>query len=97
MEIRYAPHCGAYGDDMVKQTKIERRRLYGELWHEFFRWALAMFLIGCAIAVALVTHFRMSFYSLPLPLIITFFICLFISWVFMFRRRPKNKEFVGDR
>lgn len=81
----------------MKQSKVERRKLYADMWHDLFRWTVAMFLIGVALTVAILNYFRISLFNLPLPLIILFFICLFICWVFMFRKRPVNKEFVGDK
>ncbi len=78
----------------MKQSKIERKRMYRDFWHECLRWTLALFLLASLLTTALLVYFKLGFH--PLVYIILFFICFFVAWIFMFRKQPMRKDFEGD-
>jgi len=79
----------------MKQSKIERQRFYRDLWHDLLRWALLFFFVGSVLTTALINYLRFPF--MGLPYICVFFVSLFISWIFLFLRRPVRNDFRGDR
>jgi len=78
----------------MKQSKVDRRRLYADFWHEVVRWACMILFIAGTLSTVICLHFR-----LPITFLmyfVEFLVSLFIAWVFMFRRRPVKSEFEGD-
>lgn len=79
----------------MKQSRIEFRRFLRELWHELLRWTMLVFLIGSVLALAVMVHFRIGITILPF--LVMFFISLCATWILLFRKQPKRKDFEGDR
>jgi uncharacterized membrane protein len=79
----------------MKQTVIERRRFFLEVWRELLRWALLIWLVASSISIVLCLHF-----VAPISVImffVEFLISFAVAWGFLFIRKPKSKQLVGDK
>lgn len=78
----------------MKERTVRIRRWLDEAWWDWFRWMVLLCLAFFSLTT-LILWWKVHEY----PFIVyfaEFFVCLGISWVFMFRSKPTRREFKGD-